>query len=107
MPTDNIELAIKKATGAGADNYEQITFEGYGPNGIAIFVECTTDNNNRTVANVRAIFNKFNGSLGTNGSLEFLLDRLGVFTIHKGTLYSDWDELQLELIEHGADTFEE
>src|SRR5690554_3802583 len=76
MPKDNIERAIKKATGAGADNYEQITFEGYGPNGIAIFVECTTNNNNRTVANVRAIFNKFNGSLGTNGSLEFLFDRL-------------------------------
>ena len=107
MPKDNIERAIKKATGAGADNYEQITFEGYGPNGIAIFVECTTDNNNRTVANVRAIFNKFNGSLGTNGSLEFLFDRLGVFTIDKSSLSMDWEELQLELIEHGADTFEE
>lgn len=107
MPKDNIERAIKKASGAGADSFEQITFEGYGPNGIAIFVECTTDNNNRTVANVRAIFNKYNGSLGTNGSLEFMFDRLGVFTIEKSSLKLDWEELQLELIEHGADTFEE
>lgn len=107
MPKDNIERAIKKASGAGAESYEQMTFEGYGPNGIAIYVECTSDNSNRTVSNIRAIFNKHNGSLGTNGSLEFLFDRLGVFTIDKANLEMDWEELQLELIEHGGDTFEE
>lgn len=107
MPKDNIERAIKKATGADADNYEQITFEGYGPHGIAFIVECTTNNTNRTVANVRSIFNKNNGSLGTNGSLDFLFDRNGVFIIQKETLDRDLDELQLELIEAGAVSFDE
>lgn len=107
LPKENIERAIKKATGADADNYEQLTFEGYGPHGIAFFIECTTNNSNRTVANVRSIFNKHNGSLGTNGSLEFLFDRNGVFTIMKETLDWDLDELQLELIEAGAVSFED
>ncbi len=107
LPKDNIERAIKKATGADADNYEQITFEGYGPHGIAFFIECTTNNTNRTVANVRSIFNKNSGSLGTNGSLEFLFDRNGVFTILKESLDWDLDELQLELIEAGAVSFED
>ncbi len=107
LPKENIERAIKKATGADADNYEQLTFEGYGPHGIAFFIECTTNNSNRTVANVRSIFNKHNGSLGTNGSLEFLFDRNGVFTILKETLDWDLEELQLELIEAGAVSFEE
>ena len=83
MPKDTIERAIKKASGAEADNYEAVTFEGYGPHGIAIFVECTTDNTNRTVASVRSIFSKNGGSLGTNGSLEFLFDRKGVFILEK------------------------
>ncbi len=107
MPKDNIERAIKKATGADADNYEQLSFEGYGPHGIAFFVECMTNNSNRTVANVRSIFNKNNGSLGTNGSLEFLFERNGVFTIEKETLTWDVDDLQLELIEAGAVSFED
>ena len=107
MPKDNIERAIKKATGADADNYEQLSFEGYGPHGIAFFVECMTNNTNRTVANVRSIFNKNNGSLGTNGSLEFLFERNGVFTIEKETLTWDVDDLQLELIEAGAVSFED
>lgn len=107
MPKDNIERAIKKATGADADSYEQITFEGYGPHGIAFFIECMTNNTNRTVANVRSIFNKNNGSLGTNGSLEFLFERNGVFTIEKETLSLDFEELQLELIEAGAVSFDE
>ena len=80
MPQDNIERAIKKATGSDADNYAESTFEGYGPNGIAIFVECLSDNNNRTVASVRSAFNKYGGSLGTNGSLSFHFYRQGVFT---------------------------
>lgn len=107
MPNDNINRAIKKASGANADNYELITFEGYGPHGIGIFVECTTDNTNRTVANVRAIFNKHNGTLGTNGSLEFIFNRMGVFTLDKSKLEWDLDELQLELIEGGADSYED
>lgn len=107
MPKDNIERAIKKASGANADNYDQITFEGYGPHGIAFFIECTTDNTNRTVANIRAIFNKNDGTLGTNGSLEFIFNRTGVFTIEKEKLDWDLDELQLELIEGGATSYED
>lgn len=106
MPKDTIERAIKKASGADADNYEKITFEGYGPHGIAFYVECTTDNTNRTVASVRSIFTKHDGSLGTNGSLEFLFNRKGVFTLKKEALDWDLEELQLELIEAGATKFE-
>lgn len=107
MPKDNIERAIKKATGANADSYDQITFEGYGPHGIAFFIECTTDNTNRTVANIRAIFNKHNGTLGTNGSLEFIFNRTGVFTLDKEKLNWDLEELQLELIEGGATSYDD
>lgn len=101
LPKDNIERAIKKASGAEAENYEEISFEGYGPYGIAFFIECTTDNTNRTVANIRSIFNKNGGNLGTNGSLEFLFERKGVFTIQKDVIEQDLEELELELIEHG------
>lgn len=106
MPKDTIERAIKKASGADADNYESVTFEGYGPNGIAIFVECTTDNTNRTVASVRSIFSKNGGNLGTNGSLEFLFDKKGVFVVEKEKIEMDVDEFELELIEAGATKFE-
>lgn len=106
MPKDTIERAIKKASGADADNYETVTFEGYGPNGIAIFVECTTDNTNRTVASVRSIFSKNGGSLGTNGSLEFLFDKKGVFVIEKEKIEMDLEEFELELIEGGATKIE-
>ncbi|MGB7785295.1 MAG: YebC/PmpR family DNA-binding transcriptional regulator [Salinimicrobium sp.] len=106
MPKDTIERAIKKASGAEADNYEAVTFEGYGPHGIAIFVECTTDNTNRTVASVRSIFSKNGGSLGTNGSLEFLFDRKGVFTIDRENIAQNMEEFELELIEGGATTIE-
>lgn len=106
MPKDTIARAIKKASGADADNYEMVTFEGYGPNGIAIFVECTTDNTNRTVASVRSIFSKNGGNLGTNGSLEFLFDRKGVFVIEKENIEMDIDEFELELIEGGANRIE-
>ena len=107
MPKDTIERAIKKASGADADNYETVTFEGYGPNGIAFFIECTTDNTNRTVASVRSIFSKNGGSLGTNGSLEFLFDRKGVFTIERENFEMPLEELELQLIEGGAEDFEE
>lgn len=105
MPKDNIERAIKKATEADADNYAEATFEGYGPNGIAIFVECLSDNNNRTVATVRSTFNKFGGSLGTNGSLGFLFDRKGIFIIPK-VEGLNMDEFELELIDGGAEDIE-
>lgn len=104
MPKDTIERAIKKALGADADNYEEVTYEGYAPNGIGVFVECTTDNLNRTVSNVRAIFNKAGGSLGTNGSLEFIFDRKGIFTIANEAIGDmDPDEFEMELIDGGAE----
>ena len=104
MPKDNIERAIKKAVGSDAESYSETTFEGYGPFGIAVFAECLTDNNNRTVAAVRAAFNKHGGSLGTNGSLSFLFERKGVFTINGEGLAQD--DLQLEMIDAGAEDFE-
>lgn len=104
MPKDNIERAIKKAAGAGGEDYKESTFEGYGPDGVAIFVECATDNTNRTVANVRSYFSKYNGSLGTNGCLQFVFERKGVFAIELGE--HDEDELQMELIDAGAEDFE-
>ncbi len=104
MPKDNIERAIKKATGSDAENYIETTFEGYGPFGIAVFVECLTDNKNRTVAAVRSAFNKNDGSLGTNGSLSFLFETKGVFTIDSEGL--DLENIQLEMIDAGAEDFE-
>lgn len=103
MPKDNMERAINKASSEG-DNLTETTFEGYGPNGIAIFIECLTDNNLRTVGMVRSVFNKRNGNLGTNGSLSFLFDRKGVFNIPKGEL--DPDDFQLEIIDAGVEEFE-
>lgn len=107
MPKDTIERAIKKASGADADNYELVTFEGYGPHGIAIYVECTTDNTNRTVAAIRSLFSKNGGSLGTNGSLEFLFDRKGVFTLETEKMEVPLNKLELQLIEGGAEEIEE
>ena len=106
MPKDNIERAIKKASGADAANYTEISLEGYAPHGIAVFVDCTTDNNNRTVANVRSYFSKCEGSLGTNGSLEFIFDRKGVFTIDSSQVKMDLEELEMELIDGGLEEIE-
>ena len=106
MPKDTIERAIKKASGAYADQYQEITFEGYAPIGIAIYIECTTDNNNRTVANIRSIFNKYGGNLGKNGELSFVFDRKGVFTLEKSKLSLETEELELELIDGGAEKIE-
>ena len=94
MPKDTIERAIKKGVGGEGANLVEITFEGYASNGIAVFVEATTDNKNRTVASVRSIFNKYGGSLGTNGSLGFLFERKGIFTLKKESLgVEDLEEL--------------
>jgi len=102
MPKDNIERAIKKATGSDADTYHETTYEGYGPHGVAVFVECLTDNTNRTVSSVRAAFTKHGGNLGTNGSLEFIFHRKGVFSIE---LIEDIDEedFTLKMIDAGAE----
>ncbi len=106
MPRENVERAIKKASGNDADSYMEVTYEGYAPNGIAIFIECTTDNINRTVADVRAIFNKNGGELGKNGSLEFLFERKGVFIINKSEISVDFEEFEMELIDFGLEEFQ-
>ena len=106
MPKDNVERAIKKASGADAEQYEEITYEGYGLGGVAFFVECTTNNPTRTVANVRAIFNKFDGSLGKNGELAFIFDRKGIFSIDKSSIKMHWDDFEMEMIDGGAEEVE-
>ncbi len=103
MPKDNIERAINKADKEGAD-LQEVTFEGYAPHGVAVFIECLTDNNERTVSQVRSIFNKKGGNLGTNGSLSFIFDHKGVFTVKKNDL--DPDEFQLEIIDAGIEDCE-
>ena len=107
MPKDNVERAIKKASGADAENYEEVTYEGYGQGGVAFFVECTTNNTTRTVANVRAIFNKFEGNLGKNGELAFIFARKGIFTIEKTKITIDWDEFEMEMIDGGAEEIDQ
>ncbi len=106
MPKDNVERAIKRATDKDQKDYKEVVFEGYAPHGIAVLAETATDNNTRTVANVRSIFNKYGGSLGTSGSVEFMFDHKCFFKITKGDF--DPEELELELIDYGADEiFEE
>ena len=100
MPKDNIQRAIKNASEKNTENYKEIVLEGYGPHGIAVIVDCTTDNNNRTVANIRSYFNKTNGNLGTNGSVEYLFDKLCVFRI---VMFEEYEELELELIDYGLE----
>lgn len=107
MPKENIERAIKNAMGKDQSDYKEVTYEGYGPHGIAVFVETLTDNTTRTVADVRSIFNKFNGNLGNQGSLSFLFDHKCVFTFKKKAGL-DMDELILDLIDYGVeDEFDE
>lgn len=102
MPKDNVERAIKRATSKDEGDYKEIVYEGYGPFGIAIVVECTTDNSIRTVANVRSYFTRSGGSLGTTGSLDFLFERKCIFKV-KEKEGLDIEELELELIDFGAD----
>ena len=102
MPKDNIERAIKNAMGKDQKDYKEMNYEGYGPYGIAIFVETATDNTTRTVANVRSVFNKFGGSLGTSGSLDFMFSHKSVFTIAKKDDV-EVEDLILELIDFGVD----
>lgn len=101
MPKDNIQRAINKGSDKDSASFTECTFEGYAGSGVAIFLEATTDNPQRTVSNVRSYFNKHNGSLGTNGSLSFIFDRKGIFIVPQGTL--DTDEFEMEIIDAGAE----
>ena len=105
MPKDRVDAAIKRAISKDASNYEELTYEGYGPHGVAIIVDCATDNTTRTVANVRMHFSKGNGNLGTNSSVQFLFDRKGVFKMAKQGV--NLEELELDLIDYGAEDIQE
>jgi YebC/PmpR family DNA-binding regulatory protein len=104
MPKDNIERAIKKALESGSSAFYEPTYEGYAPGGIAVFVECTTDNLNRTISSIRSTFNKKGGNLATNGSVDFLFQRKGIFVISVDG--RDIDEIELALIDGGAEDFD-
>lgn len=104
MPKDRIEAAIKRASSKDAKGFEELTYEGYAPHGVAIIVECATDNTTRTVANVRMHFNKNKGSLGTTGSVQFMFDRKGVFKIDLDKI--NMEEVELDLIDAGATDIE-
>ena len=101
MPKENVERAIKKASDKDTENFKEVLFEGYAPHGVAILVETATDNNNRTVANIRSFFNKANGNLGTSGSVEFMFDRTCNFRIDPTGL--DAEEIELEFIDFGVE----
>lgn len=101
MPKDRVEAAIKRAMGKDTSDYEELTYEGYAPHGVALLVETATDNSTRTVANVRMHFTKGNGSLGTSGSVAFTFNRMGEFKIKNNG--QDLEELELELIDFGLE----
>lgn len=101
MPKDNVERAIKRASDKNQGDYKEVVFEGYAPHGIAVLVETATDNNTRTVANIRSYFNKCDGSLGTSGSVVFMFDHVCNFRINSGEM--DMEELELELIDFGVE----
>ncbi|HWL63737.1 MAG TPA: YebC/PmpR family DNA-binding transcriptional regulator [Steroidobacteraceae bacterium] len=101
MPKDKVEAAIKRATGRDATNYSEVIYEGYAPHGVAVLVETATDNPTRTVANVRSIFSKHGGNLGSTGSVSFMFRKLGVFRLDPAGI--DQDDLELYLIDHGLD----
>ncbi len=106
MPKDNVLRAIKKASDNDTASYEEMSLEGYAVHGVAVFVDCATNNNNRTVADVRSCFSKCDGAMGTNGSLEFIFNRKGVFTIDPKNLTIDPEELEMELIDGGLEELE-
>ncbi len=106
MPKDNIQRAISKAGDKNAADFQEVTYEGYANYGVAIYVECLTDNVQRTVANIRSYFNKHNGKLETKGALSFLFDRKGVFTIPEKTLSMDEEDFLMEVIDAGAEETE-
>ena len=101
MPKANVENAIKKALSKDAENYDEVVYEGYAPHGVAVLVETTTNNTNRTVANIRHIFSKYGGALGTSGSVDYMFSRKAIFKIKSGN--SNLEELELELIDFGLE----
>ena len=106
MPNDTINNAIKKASGAGnTDNYEEIVYEGYGPNGVAVIVEAATDNKNRTAADVRHVFDKAGGNLGTTGCVSYMFNKKGVIIIEKESTNMEEDEIMMLALEAGAEDF--
>ena len=108
VPNDNIDRVIKKAAGEGdKNNYESIVYEGYGPCGVAVIVECLTDNKNRTAANVRSAFTKGNGNIGTPGCVSFMFDQKGQIIIDKEECEMDADELMMTALDAGAEDFNE
>ena len=108
MPNDTIDRGIKKAAGdANADNYEYITYEGYGPSGVAVIVETLTDNKNRTASNVRSAFTKGNGNIGTPGCVSFMFDKKGQIIIDKEECEMDADDLMMIALDAGAEDFSE
>ena len=108
VPNDTIERGIKKAAGEGGNvNYEYCSYEGYGPNGMAIIVDCLTDNKNRTAANVRAAFSKGNGSIGTPGCVSFMFDKKGEIILDKEEYDMDADTLMMTALDCGAEDFSE
>lgn len=107
MPNDTINNAIKKASGAGnTESYEEIVYEGYGPNGVAVIVETSTDNKNRTAADVRHVFDKAGGNLGTSGCVSYMFTKKGVIVIEKATANMEEEELMMLALEAGAEDFE-
>lgn len=107
MPNDTISKAIKKASGEGSSaNYEEITYEGYGPNGVAVIVEASTDNKNRTAADVRHVFDKAGGNLGTSGCVSYMFNKKGVIVIEKASTDMDEDDLMMLALDAGAEDFE-
>ena len=105
VPNDNIERIIKKALGSTGENYEEITYEGYGPGGVAVIVETTTDNRNRTAGNLRACFNKFRGNMGTSGCVSFLFEDKGLIVVNNEDGDIDEDQLMETALEAGAEDF--
>ena len=106
MPNDTINNAIKKASGEGNDaNYEEVVYEGYGPNGVAVIVNANTDNRNRTAADVRHVFDKAGGNLGTTGCVSYMFNKKGVIVIEKASTDMDEEELMLLALDAGADDF--
>ncbi len=106
MPKANVDNAIKKATSKDSENYEEVVYEGYAPHGIAILVETATDNPTRTVANVRHVFSKYGGSLGTSGSVDYMFSRKAIFAVAK-TAITDMEEFELEMIDAGLEEIRE
>jgi YebC/PmpR family DNA-binding regulatory protein len=106
MPKDNVQRAINKAVGGDGDDLREVTYEGYLPHGVAVFIECMTDNINRTVAEIRAVFNKMGGELGKNGALEFLFKRKGFFFVEKKQFNETLEEIEMQLIDYGLEELE-